>query len=278
MENVATIQYFNPPVHNGIVSQLLHWCTAGPDKNMLPFLLSYTDLLTSFPGVYACCYLIFRILYNIWTSEWAYGKAGNGNEMETGNWNWKLKLETVSSNLIFTGNTTFLANSAFVYGAAGIYIVNCNLSSSGIIHFMSNTNSYSISQENEPFCVPENSLNFTETTNFANGFSLWWCNQCNKLITYTTSYFSDNSAMMGGAICTSGSVLIFTETSTFSRNMAGYIGGGAIIAFGTTLMFKGNIRFTNNYSPLWEVQCFWLIVHVPFCLTQLYTGKTIMQL
>ena len=28
------------------------------------------------------------------TGNWAYGKAGNGNETETGNRNWKQKLET----------------------------------------------------------------------------------------------------------------------------------------------------------------------------------------
>ena len=31
---------------------------------------------------------------HIANNTWAYGKAGNGNEMETGNRNWKWKLET----------------------------------------------------------------------------------------------------------------------------------------------------------------------------------------
>ena len=157
-------------------------------------------------------------------------------------------ITALSSNLTFTGNTAFLANSAFIYGAAGIYMVNSNLSSSGIIHFMSNTNSYSISQENEPSCAPKSSMNFTDKSKvLACGGAI---SATNSSLSFTTSYFSDNSAMMGGAICTSNSVLIFTETSTFSRNMAGYM-GGAIIAFGTTLMFKGNIRFTNNSSLFW---------------------------
>ena len=163
-------------------------------------------------------------------------------------------ITALSSNLTLSGNTTFLANSAFIYGAAGIYMVNCNLSSSGTIHYMSNTNSYSISQENEPSCAARSSLNFTETNNFTDKSKVLACggaiSATNSSLSFTTSSFSDNSAMMGGAICTSDSVLTFTETSTFSRNMAGYM-GGAIIAFGTMLMFKGNIRFTNNYSLLW---------------------------
>ena len=163
-------------------------------------------------------------------------------------------ITALSSNLTLSGNTTFLANSAFIYGAAGIYMVNCNLSSSGTIHYMSNTNSYSISQENEPSRAARSSLNFTETNNFTDKSKVLACggaiSATNSSLSFTTSSFSDNSAMMGGAICTSDSVLTFTETSIFSRNMAGYM-GGAIIAFGTMLMFKGNIRFTNNYSLLW---------------------------
>ena len=34
--------------------------------------------------------------------SWAYGKAGNGNKMETGNGNWKRKPETENRN----GNAT----------------------------------------------------------------------------------------------------------------------------------------------------------------------------
>ena len=35
-----------------------------------------------------------------------YGKVGNGNEMETGNGNWKRKLEMETGNLIVHGNYT----------------------------------------------------------------------------------------------------------------------------------------------------------------------------
>ena len=42
------------------------------------------------------------------------------------------------SNLTFIGNTTFLRNRS-TFGSAGIYMINCSLSSTGSIHFINNS-------------------------------------------------------------------------------------------------------------------------------------------
>ena len=134
----------------------------------------------------------------------------------------------VGSNLTFTGNATFLDNSAGIVGGflctdrgGGIYTQNTVISFSGTTNFINN--SAGGDGGGGIYTLDNTVLNFSGTTNFIN-----------------------NSAggEGGGAVYTSG-VLSFSGTTNFINNSAGGEGGGAIYTSGV-LNFSGTTNFINN--------------------------------
>ena len=135
---------------------------------------------------------------------------------------------TVGSNLTFTGNATFLNNSAGIVGGflcndrgGGIYTQNTVLSFSGTTNFINNSDGGD--GGGGIYTLDNTVLNFSGTTNFIN-----------------------NSAggKGGGAVYTSG-VLNFSGTTNFINNSAGGEGGGAVYTSGV-LSFSGTTNFINN--------------------------------
>ena len=147
----------------------------------------------------------------------------------------------VHSNLIFTGNTTFLENSA-------IYCKNFE-------NFFSGFNWGAILTYNTI-------INFNGTSNFINnsaGGAIYTYD--NTIINFNgTSNFINNSASNGGAIYTNSNTIInFNGTSNFINNSAAWPwgapintytnDGGAIYAnTNITLTFSRTVNFTNNIA------------------------------
>ena len=137
-------------------------------------------------------------------------------------------IHTVGSNLTFTGNATFLNNSAGIVGGflctdrgGGIYTQNTVINFSGTTNFINNSDSGD--GGGGIYTLDNTVLNFSGTTNFIN-----------------------NSAggKGGGAVYTSG-VLNFSGTTNFINNSAGGKGGGAVYTSGV-LSFSGTTNFINN--------------------------------
>ena len=172
----------------------------------------------------------------------------------------------VHSNLIFTGNTTFLENraiycrnfenffSGFNWGAILTYntIINFN----GTSNFINNSAGWG-----GAICTYENTIiNFNGTSNFINnsaGGAIYTYD--NTIINFNgTSNFINNSADYGGAIYTYNNTIInFNGTSNFINNSADWpwsvaikpYDGGAIYAnTNITLTFSRTVNFTNNVA------------------------------
>ena len=138
-------------------------------------------------------------------------------------------ITALSSNLTFSGSTTFLENNATFYGLYDWH------GGGGAIYASSNT-----------------VLSFTGTSNFINNSAvggggavyasesvvLSFCGACN---------FINNSATYGGAISASGNILLtFNGTSKFISNCVQF-NGGAIYTFGNNAVsFHGTYYFINN--------------------------------
>ena len=139
---------------------------------------------------------------------------------------------TVGSNLTFTGNATFLDNSAGIVGnflcnsGGAIYTQNTVISFSGTTNFINN--SAGVGGAVYTLNFGRNVLSFNGTTNFINNSAV-----C-------------DSEGGGGAIYTSG-VLSFSGTSNFINNSAGGDGGGggAVYTLDNTV-FSGTTNFINN--------------------------------
>ena len=144
------------------------------------------------------------------------------------NWCFGGGIKALSSNLTFTGNTTFLDNHAVFYdclgsGGAILALSNTVLSFSGINNFINNSSPFlggAISAPYEFFVLSFNGIN-----NFVNNSA-------------------DN---FGGAIfAPDRTVLNFSGTSNFINNFA-QLGGGAIFTQTySKLTFNGTVNFTNN--------------------------------
>ena len=135
-------------------------------------------------------------------------------------------ITALNSNLILTGNTTFIENSASSrYSAGAIWASTSSLHFTGRNNFMGNSaNSYNsggaIHAEANTF------LSFNGTSNF-----------------------NHNSAYKGGAIYTSGHVVLtFNGTNNFINNSANFE-GGAIHAKYTLGKFIGSSTFSHNSAP-----------------------------
>ena len=169
-----------------------------------------------------------------------------------------------NSNLIFTGNATFLENSAVcIDHSAGISwgailtFDNTVVKFSGTSNFINNSADVggggggAISTLGGAISTLGGTvLNFTGTNNFTNnsagsGGAIYTFN--NTVLHFSgTINFINNSADFGGAINTfSNTVLHFSGIINFINNLAGY--GGAINTFSNTVLhFSGIINFINN--------------------------------
>ena len=170
----------------------------------------------------------------------------------------------VHSNLMFTGNTTFLENSAiyfrnfknflsrFNWGA--IFTYNTIINFNGTSNFINNSANHLGLGGGAILTYDNTIINFNGTSNFINnsadgeGGAIFTNN--NTIINFNgTSNFINNSAdWIGGAICTSDNTTInFNGTSNFINNSADYGGGGAIFTFDNTIInFNGTSNFINN--------------------------------
>jgi len=158
----------------------------------------------------------------------------------------------LDGNLTFIGNTTFLQNHA-TFGSAGIYMINCSLSSTGSIHFINNslTAPHFSKHSSVAIWASASSLNITGTSNFINnsgdycGAIIAWQNT--SLSFNGTSNFINNSAhYAGGAIYALDNTSVsFTGTNNFINNSADF--GGAVYALdNTSVSFTGTNNFINN--------------------------------
>ena len=160
----------------------------------------------------------------------------------------------LSSNLTFTGNTTFLNNIAFDGGA----IVTLNhtvLSFSGTTNFINNlaihgdaTGGYG----GAIFTLDNTVLSFSGTNNFTNNYAgieggaIYIFDNTVLNLSRTSSFINNSAFVKGGAIYTKyNTVLSFNGTSHFISNSAPI--GGAITTYtNNTLTFNGTVYFTHN--------------------------------
>ena len=163
----------------------------------------------------------------------------------------------VHSNLIFTGNTTFIENSASCTSFSGciywgaIFTYNTVINFNGTSNFINNSADYGYG--GAIYTDDNTIINFNGTSNFINnsayfdGGAIHTYN--NTVINFNgTSNFINNSAGVGvgGAINTLDNTIInFNGTSNFINNSASW--GGAIFAeTNITLTFSRMVNFTNN--------------------------------
>ena len=140
----------------------------------------------------------------------------------------------IHSNLIFTGNTTFLENSP-------VFLQNGTIIAYTTISALDNT-----------------VVDFDGTSNFINNSALAGCGVIyasdNTVVNFsgTSNFFNNTGYVGGGAICTSGgTVLNFTGTSNFINNSAyappiGGLGGAIFTTDTTVVYFSGTSNFINN--------------------------------
>ena len=154
----------------------------------------------------------------------------------------------VSSNLTFTGNTTFLENRANGR-PGGIEMHNCNMNSTGSIYFINNSNSNGVGGAITAF---QSSLNFTGASIFVGNFVAFAgivggaiYLQGSTMSFSGISNFHNNSGFGGGAISANSSAVSFNGTSSFDDNY-GKLGGAICAVNRTKLTFNGTIRFSNN--------------------------------
>ena len=157
-------------------------------------------------------------------------------------------ITALSSNITFTGNTTFLENIAQFHDSGGaIYALdNTLLSFNGTSYFISNF------ANRGAVCTFNTLLSFSGTSNFINNSALFGggaITSYNTVVSFNgKNDFINNSAYGGGAIFTSNNaVLRFNGTSNFINNSADFLNGGAIYVSGNSVLrFNGTSDFINN--------------------------------
>ena len=163
-------------------------------------------------------------------------------------------ITALDSNLIFSGNTTFIGND----GSAVINVTNCCLSSTGSIHFINNSITGDSDHVAGAVWASTSSLDFVGASNFiSNSINSDWGGAIyafnhTSLNFNGTSNFINNSATYGGAICAYNAHLSFIGTSNFTNNSA-RSSGGAIYVSGdsTSLHFTGTSNFISNSVDYW---------------------------
>ena len=157
----------------------------------------------------------------------------------------------LSSTLTFTGNTTFLDNSASCSVAGGaIYTLGSTVSFKGINNFINN----SASGDGGAIFTYNTILQFSGTNNFIknsaeNGGALFINNTIVSL-SGTNSFIINSARHGGGAIFILGNNLNFNGINNFINNSAAQ-SGGAIFTNHTALTFRGTSNFINN-SANWK--------------------------
>ena len=170
-------------------------------------------------------------------------------------------IKALNSNIVITGNVTFLENLGIVHArgnnaGVGIYANNTILSFSGVSNFSNN-----LAIENATGCAIAATANsvliFNGTNNFINNSApcLFGVGGAISIADNSTlrlngaNNFINNSAPIagvGGAIATTNnSVLVLNGTNKFINNSAGT--GGAIYSeINVVLRFDGTNSFINN--------------------------------
>ena len=164
-----------------------------------------------------------------------------------------------SSNLRFTGNTTFLDNSATfrhcpfggsAFGSGAIVTLNHTvLSFSGTTNFINNSADHG-GYGGAIYTLDNTILSLSGTNNFINNYggieggAIYI--EYNTVLSFSgTNNFINNSASNGGAISANNTLLSFNGTSHFINNSAP-IGGAIMTNINNTMTFNGTIYFTNN--------------------------------
>ena len=160
-------------------------------------------------------------------------------------------ITALNSNLTFTGNITFLDNSAtsateFACGGA-IYASFTLLSFNGTSNFINNSAHYGGAIQTWANTV----LSFNGINNFINnsaflGSAIY--THRNSVLSFSgANNFINNSARFGGAISTGDRILLnFNGISNFTSNSAGYGGGTIYTGSNNTLIFNGTNNFIKN--------------------------------
>ena len=163
-------------------------------------------------------------------------------------------ITAVSSILTFTGNTTFLGNSAFYDSGGAIHIFDTVLSFSGTNNFINN-----LAYHGGVICAYENTiLNFSGTNNFINNLAyrggVIYANKNTILLHFSgTNNFIKNSAIDSGGVIWAyeNTILNFSGTNNFINNSAVNGGGGAIFAYKNTVLHFSEINnFINNSADI----------------------------
>ena len=140
-----------------------------------------------------------------------------------------------NSTLVFTGNTTFLNNSAgFMYGSGAIWASASSLHFSGTSNFIGN----SANNVGGAISATSNtSLNFTGTSDFC----------------------LNSAEYGGGVIGTAFNVVVtFGGNKKFIGNSAKHIGGAIFAGSNTSLSFSGTSEFSHNSAKTSNL-------HIQYC-------------
>ena len=166
-------------------------------------------------------------------------------------------ITALRSALTFTGNTTFLKNSASLrYSSGAIWASASSLHFTGINNFINNSAQYS---GGAILAETNTSLSFSGTSNFSQNSADFGSGgviftYSNVLLNFSgTNNFTSNVAKgaggRGGAIYATNNIsLIFIGTSDFSNNSARFTAGAIHIAGDVVLTFNGFNNFINNVA------------------------------
>ena len=170
----------------------------------------------------------------------------------------------LSSNLTFTGNTTFLDNSAnfvqcpigtSVFGGGAVVTLNHTvLSLSGSNNFINNSADSGVG--GAILTLGNAVLSLSGTNNFINnsaeieGGAIYTFKNTVLNLSETNNFINNCARIEGGAIYTKYNIVLgLNGANNFIHNSAG-TGGGAISANNTVLSFNGTSHFINNSAAI----------------------------
>ena len=165
-------------------------------------------------------------------------------------------ITALSSNLTFSGNTTFFENRATFYrphmssGGGAIYATdNTVVSITGTSNFISNLayNGGAIYTSNNTVISFNGTCNFTSNSAYYGGGAIYASH--NNILSFhgTTNFINNSAGNDGGAVYTSDNAVIsFTGTVNFANNSADDNGGAIYTSESTEINFNGTNSFINN--------------------------------
>ena len=156
-----------------------------------------------------------------------------------------------NSTLVFTGNTTFLKNSAgFMYSSGAIWASASSLHFSGTNNFIGN----SANNSGGAISATSNTtLSFTGTSDFCLNSAEYGgaiATALNIVVTFAGNekFIGNSAAKFGGAVFAgSNTILSFSGTSEFSHNSAKTYGGAIYTCNNTVVYFTGTNKFISNH-------------------------------